>query len=238
MNLSLAHPSCCDCLQCLNRRNPERLISPENFNDVADAAEVVSAERPSASVPALNGSRSPEHTGVLVAGQSKRLDCEALISQIPCGLALTAEKTSGPAPVGFAGKAGSVSGAPRVESEVSNTTYHTSRGGNSNGLHVTQGSAPESDRHREISVLDRARERNGCVAQMDMPRTRAVTGDGSSTSPEYSDDSLYLFAEPSTAELEVLDDHEDPLAPARGVIFAACMGGIFILSILALVFFR
>jgi len=74
---------------------------------------------------------------------------------------------------------------------------------------------------------------------MDMPRTRrAVTGDGSSTSPGYSDDSLYLFAEPSTVELELLGDHEDPLAPARGVIFATCMGGIFILSILALVFFR
>ena len=77
MNLSLAHPSCCDCLQCLNRRNPERLISPENFNDVADAAEVAPAERLHASVPVLNGSRSPMHSGILVAGQSKRLDCEA-----------------------------------------------------------------------------------------------------------------------------------------------------------------
>jgi len=165
MSLSLAHPSCCGCLPCLNRRNPERLISPENFNDVADAAEVVSAERPSASVPALNGSRSPEHTGVLVAGQSKRLDCEALISQIPCGLALTAEKTSGPAPVGFAGKAGSVSGAPRVYAS-------------------------------------------------------------------------WIDDDPSVVELEFLDDKEDPLAPAKGVIFAACMGavmgGFIVLCVIAL----
>ena len=127
---------------------------------------------------------------------------------------------------------------PRVSN--SNTTYHTRRGGNSNGLHVTQGSAPESDRHREISVLDRAHERNGCVAQMDMPRTRAVTGDGSSTSPDkfprvYAS---WIDDDPTVAELEFLDDKEDPLAPAKGVIFASCMGGIFILSILALVFFR
>lgn len=55
------------------------------------------------------------------------------------------------------------------------TTYHTSRGGNSNGLHVAQGSAPESDRHSAISEMDGAQKRNGCVAQVDMPRNDAVT---------------------------------------------------------------
>ena len=64
-------------------------------------------------------------------------------------------------------------------------TYHTSRGGNSNGLHVTQGSAPESGRHVAIPGLDRMERRNGCVAQMDMPRNKAaVPGDGASTSPD------------------------------------------------------
>ena len=48
----------------------------------------------------------------------------------------------------------------------------------------------------------------------------------------------WIDDDPTVAELEFLDDHEDPLAPAKGVIFATCMGGIFILSILALVFFR
>lgn len=37
-------------------------------------------------------------------------------------------------------------------------------------LHVTQGSAPESDRHPAAALtLDRPQERNGCVAQMEMP---------------------------------------------------------------------
>lgn len=61
-------------------------------------------------------------------------------------------------------------------------TYHTSRGGNSNGLHVAQGSAPESDQHSAISELDEEQKRNGCVAQMDMPRNDAVTADESSAS--------------------------------------------------------
>ena len=67
------------------------------------------------------------------------------------------------------------------------TTYHTSRGGNSNGLHVAQGAAPESDRHSAISELDGAQKRNGCVAQMDMPRNDAATADESSTSAEILD---------------------------------------------------
>ena len=108
MNLSLAHPSFCGCLPCLNRRKS---------------------------------------------------------SQNPCGLALTAEKTSGPAPVGFTGKAGSVSGAPRVYAS-------------------------------------------------------------------------WIDDDPTVAELEFLDDKEDPLAPARGVIFAACMGavmgGFIVLCVIAL----
>jgi hypothetical protein len=61
-------------------------------------------------------------------------------------------------------------------------TYHTSRGGNSNGLHVAQGAAPESDRHSAISELDGAQKRNGCVAQMDMPRNDAPPADESSAS--------------------------------------------------------
>lgn len=55
------------------------------------------------------------------------------------------------------------------------STYHPQRGGNSNGLHVTQGSAPESDRHPASALtLDRPQGRNGCVAQMDMPQHDAA----------------------------------------------------------------
>jgi hypothetical protein len=75
----------------------------------------------------------------------------------------------------------------------SQPTYHTSRGGNSNGLHVAQGSAPESDRHSASSELDGAQKRNGCVAQMDMPRNEAVTA-GESSSSAASSTPVYLLA--------------------------------------------
>ena len=79
---------------------------------------------------------------------------------------------------------------PSADSQIS--TYHTSRGGNSNGLHVTQGTAPESDRHSASSALDGTQERNGCVAQMDMPHTDAVRpGDVSSASSALTDGVIF-----------------------------------------------
>jgi len=68
------------------------------------------------------------------------------------------------------------------EARFALTTYHTSRGGNSDGLHVTQAASRESDRHSAISELDAAQKRNGCVAKTDMPRNDAVTADESSAS--------------------------------------------------------
>lgn len=51
--------------------------------------------------------------------------------------------------------------ARKLSNQVSRHTT-TKRGGNSNGLHVTQGSAPESGRHPQNSpTLDGNEERNG-----------------------------------------------------------------------------
>jgi hypothetical protein len=61
-------------------------------------------------------------------------------------------------------------------------TYHTSRGGNSDGLHVTQAASRESDRHSASFGLDETQKRNGCVAKTDMPRNDAVTAGESSAS--------------------------------------------------------
>lgn len=72
------------------------------------------------------------------------------------------------------------------------TTYHPQRGGNSNGLHVTQGSAPESDRHPASALtLDRPQERNGCVAQMDMPQHDAARPAGESRASAGNSDHLW-----------------------------------------------
>jgi hypothetical protein len=61
------------------------------------------------------------------------------------------------------------------------TTYHTSRGGNSDGLRVAQVAANESDQLPAIE-LDEAQTRNTRVSQTDMPRNDAVTADESSAS--------------------------------------------------------
>jgi len=199
MNLSLAHPSCCGCLPCEERKRQSHVIDfpPNNERPTAESREgnvpqktcaygASGNSKPAATVTPkgleVTASRV-SRTGASLSTETKREARRTLtseepassiretsgtpgeISHIPCGLALTAEKTSGPAPVGFAGKAGSVSGAPRVYAS-------------------------------------------------------------------------WIDDDPTVAELEFLDDKEDPLAPARGVIFAACMGavmgGFIVLCVIAL----
>lgn len=101
-------------------------------------------------------------------------------------LASTADEAQGSTSRTVAGEKGA---GPVPAPEIS-PTYHTRRGGNSNGLHVTQGAEPESDRQLATSELAGQQVRNGCVAQMDMPRTDAVTGDGANASPGNSDFSI------------------------------------------------
>lgn len=60
--------------------------------------------------------------------------------------------------------------------------------------------------------------------------------------PRDYDEFLYLAAEPGRTELLSdccrIQKREDDLDPARGVIFAVCMGGIFVLSLMMLIFCR
>jgi len=176
MNLSLAHPSFCGCLPCLNRRKG---------------------------------------------------------SHIPCGLALTAEKTSGPAPVGFAGKAGSVSGAPRVEfSHQSNTTNEVTpmlaESQKPSGLELAQVAAKSglpTEHGNTQNKIKNSTANAGIARRQHGPRVYAS----------------WIDDDPSVVELEFLNDKEDPLAPARGVIFAACMGavmGVFIVLCVIAMFQR
>ena len=125
MNLSLAHPPCCGCLPCLNRRKGSQVSCD---GGVERHARLGSDSPAIGHPPKFNAIRSGHE---------------------------------GPQ----AGKAGSVSGAPRVYAS-------------------------------------------------------------------------WIDDDPTVAELEFLDDKEDPLAPAKGGIFAACMGavigGFIVLCVIAL----
>jgi len=118
-------------------------------------------------------------------------------SQIPCGLALTAEKTSGAAPVGFAGKAGSVSGAPRVEFfHQSNTTNEVTpmlaESQKSSGLELAQVAAksglPTEHGNTQTTIKNSTAEAG--IARQQGPRVYAGWVD------DYTDD-LWLNSEPA-----------------------------------------
>lgn len=132
-----------------------------------------------------------------------------------CGRSLPESAT------GNGGQEHSTSLVPAPEDLIS-TTYHTSRGGNSDGLHVTQAASRESDRHSASFGLDGTQKRNGCVAKTDMPRNDAVTADESSASAEIFTP-LYLLASEivDIAELSEQYRAEERAAAEEGALIEA-----------------